>query len=260
MGLFGERNKKGLELLSITDLNVGLRNKIFYKRIQDKLGCSDSLMNRIEKAIPAHTRCKNETWEQPEGRYYERHKTWITIDGKIEYDEIEESFRDEMLHPLYIWEVMLCQLLSEEETEAEEQKGDSDISSMKINFVFCDTMRAFLLYISGGRFTKKEEKESLADMRPFEEKLVEGSILFKLPIYDFKYLEPYHFDVNNSFVTPDEAYYYVPLDDYRKYGNWLLCSKEKRDESKQTGIIWTTEYYDFIEDFLPKLEREKNKK
>lgn len=256
MSLFG-KSERGMELISITDLNIYFQDTIFYKRIKDKLGCSDSIMDKIKKAIPTSSRCKKELWNQQDGRYYERHKTWVTINGQTEYDEIEESFRDEMLHPLGIWGVMLWELLSKDEIAAEEQRGDSDINKMRINFIYCDTMKAFLLYISGGKFENKPEKDSLVDMRPFEEKLVEDGILFKLPVYDFEYLEPYHFDVENSFVTPDEPYYYVPMNDYRKYGNWLLCSKEKQEEARETGITWNVEFYDFTESFLPKLKRNK---
>lgn len=87
----------------------------------------------------------------------------------------------------------------------------------------------------------------------------EDASLFKLLPYNFTYLKPYHWDVNNSFICPDDPLYYVPLNYYRKYANYWLCAKEKQDEENEIGISWSLDFYDFTEHFLPKLEKDSGR-
>ena len=244
MKIFNQQ-RKGLMLQSITELHLFRDNKFFFQKIKEKLACDEDFINTIRKTIPEIIRVKIEGWEDSEQGFYQRAKIWITTNGNTVYDEREDFGSEVTVLPTHIWSGRL-------------EVQENNIADLDFVYRFSVGIRPyFLLYLSGEKFEKKPEKEgSLVDMRFFEDKLLPEAILFKLPHFDFNYLNPYHCDVNNTFITPDEIGYYVPLDSYRKYSNWFLCTKEIRNEVKETGIHWTVEYHDLCEEFLPKLSRD----
>jgi hypothetical protein len=251
MALFAKTENNGLKLFQITEFSFFFVPQSFCKILQSRLACSNDFIERIKKVFPKNITCKIESFEDDNGWGHQRAKVWERHNDKgCDYFEVEDIDYEEH-HPFCFWEIMFSDLLTDEEQSSQDNQIVS-LSVARLQAVFDFPMNSFLIILSGDNFEKKND--SLVDFRMLKDKITDNAILLKLSPHDFRLLQV--FDDENGPSMPGDPDYYFATAYHRRYSNWR-CGKPGSVDSKERGICWNLNLYDFSQKIFPKVERNK---